>query len=210
MKNVRVGVCDQHSIFRLGLVALLRREPGIELIGVELSSPEEAIGLAGELSGADVVLVGLGGPDGFTISSVSEMLAAGAETRFLVLGLLDDDGSPERALRAGAHGYLSKLEAAERLVEAIRQIAEGEVVVPASAAAALAGTADARSLSAREREVFKLVGRGRTTQESAKELSISVKTVESHHANIKRKLGLRNVNELVREAVLWSDERRIA
>lgn len=208
MTPIRVFVVDDHPIFRLGVARLLESETDLRIVG-EAASVAEAVERLGELE-VDVVLVDLAlrGENG--LSLVRRLGGRRASVRMLVLSMHEEEGYAERSLRAGAHGYLTKLEAAERLADAIRDIAEGEVVISDVLARRARWKTDDDAgalLSVREREVFTMLGKGRTTQQSAELLGISVKTVESHHANIKRKLELQNMNELVRAAVLWLNER---
>jgi len=116
-------------------------------------------------------------------------------------------------LRAGAKGYVTKGEASERVIQGIRQVLRGEVYVSDKAASrmickfvkALPGSKDFSidSLSDREFEVFELIGQGLQTREIAARLHLSVKTIDTHRQNIKRKLGLRNAPELLQRAIQW-------
>jgi DNA-binding NarL/FixJ family response regulator len=132
----------------------------------------------------------------------------------LVLSMHDEALYAERALRAGARGYLMKQEAPEVVLEAIRTVLAGRVYVSADISSRMLnelvdyrdvkrGRFGVRGLSDRQLEVFELIGRGATTVGIAKQLRLSIKTVEAHRKNIKAKLGLRRAAELTRRAVQW-------
>jgi DNA-binding NarL/FixJ family response regulator len=138
--------------------------------------------------------------------------------RLLVLSMHDEAFYAERVLRAGALGYVMKHETTNKVVEGIRRVLQGEVFVSGKVAAQLAGkfvgVRSAQDLSPmarltdRELEVFRLIGQGRETRSIADELNLSMKTVQTHCANIKEKLGLENATELIREAVRWVERER--
>ena len=134
----------------------------------------------------------------------------------LVLSMHDESLYGERALRAGAMGYLMKKEASDRILTAIRQVLNGEIYASeALQTRLLQEIVDSGSsltedpidrLSNRELEIFQLIGQGRGTRQIADELHVSVKTVETHRQHIKRKLGLVSASELVRHAVRWWEQ----
>jgi DNA-binding NarL/FixJ family response regulator len=135
----------------------------------------------------------------------------------IVLSMLDEQFYAERALRAGAHGYVTKMEATEKVVAAIRKVYSGDLFVSENVAKHMllrmvAGESDGEStvagLSERELEVFQLIGQGYGTREIAEMLNLSVKTIESYRANVKQKLNLKSAPELVQYAVIWMQQHR--
>jgi DNA-binding NarL/FixJ family response regulator len=132
----------------------------------------------------------------------------------LILSMLDESLYAERALRAGANGYIMKQEATDRVLVAIRRILDGEIYLSDRMANRMlhrfanGAGAEQRSpiadLTDRELEVFRLIGEGHATRQIAQELHISVKTVESYQAHIKDKLSLKNARELVQRAIQWT------
>ena len=158
-----------------------------------------------------IVDVSLDGPDG--IELLKMIRAKDSRLPVLILSMHDESLYAERALRAGANGYIMKQEATERVLVAIRQILGGEVYVSERMAnkmvqqfiGAPGGTkrSSIEGLTDRELEVFRLIGQGHGTRQIAEELHLSVKTVESYYAHIKEKLLLKNARELVQHAVQW-------
>jgi len=208
----RIMIVDDHPVVRHGLRELLSHEPDLELCG-EAESAEEALRLVGSLA-PDVVIVDilLKGTNG--IDLVKRLRALYPGCRMLVASMHDESFLAERALRAGAMGYVCKQEPVERMLEAIRNVMRGAVyltpdmTVRIVQAATPRGRGDGASsiprLSDRELEVFEAIGRGRSTRAIAESLNLSVKTVETHRENIKRKLSLKNSTELVQRAWQWT------
>ncbi len=208
----RVFVVDDHPIVRQGLALMINREPDLEVCG-EAEDAHAAVAAIERLR-PDVVVVdiSLHGPDG--IELVKTIRARDAHLPLLVLSMHDESIYAERALRAGAHGYIMKQEATERVLIAIRRILNGDVYLSDSAASRVVnqyvrGSAGAipapvSVLSDRELEVFCLIGQGRGTREIADTLHLSVKTVETYQTHIKEKLSLRNARELVQHAIEWN------
>ena len=207
----RIFLVDDHPVFRLGLAALIRNEEGLELCG-EAASSQEAMAALRERE-VDLVLIDLSLEDGNGVDLIKRLKAERPKLRCLVVSMHDENLFANRALRAGALGYLSKDTKPAELIAGVRKALLDEVVLsPAMTSKLLmravhGGSAEPASpiatLSDRELEVFELIGRGKTTREVAQALHISIKTVETHQANIKSKLGMRNANELLRAAVTW-------
>ena len=154
--------------------------------------------------------ISLNGPDGLAV--LKEIRLSDATLPVLVLSMHDESLYAERALRAGANGYIMKQEATERVLEAIRRIRGGEVYVSDRIAKRLlrqvvssptSGKSPIEALTDRELAVFRLIGKGRGTRQIADDLHVSVKTVESYQAHIKEKLSLKNGRELVQHAFHW-------
>ena len=206
----RVFVVDDHPIVRQGLSQLINREPDLMVCGEAEDARTALDAIAPSKPDILIVDVSLDGPDG--IELLKTIRARDAKLPVLMLSMHDESLYAERALRAGANGYIMKQEATERVLIAIRQILCGEVYVSDSMAQKMMhqyiGRGGARrsmmeELTDRELEVFRLIGQGHGTRQIAEELHLSVKTVESYYAHIKEKLSLKNVRELVQHAVQW-------
>ena len=200
---VRILLVDDHAVLRSGLRLLLEREPGLEPIG-EAATAEEAVRALPRLS-PDVVVIdvempGIGGLEGIAL-----IRERAPDARVLVLSMHDQARDVRRAFDAGAHGYLPKAAADEDLVRAIRAVAAGERYVHPSLGAALAAPQAASGpideLTARERDVLRLLALGHTNQEIAEQLVVSVRTVESHRAHVMTKLRVSTRAGLVGEAL---------
>jgi DNA-binding NarL/FixJ family response regulator len=208
-KKAKVLVIDDHPIVRQGLTQLINQEPDLVVCG---SAEDAGAGLrAIAANRPDIVIldISLDGPDG--LSALKDIRVNDAALPVLVLSMHDESLYAERALRAGASGYIMKQEATEKVLEAIRRIRGGEVYVSDRIAKRLlreivgpsSGKPPIEALTDRELAVFRLIGKGRGTREIADELHISIKTVESYQAHIKEKLSLKNARELVQRAVEW-------
>ena len=205
----RILVVDDHPIIREGLSALLVAQPDMVVCG-EASNISGALKIVTDV-GPDVAVVdiALNGENGLDL--VRRMKVITPQLRVLVVSMYDDELYAERALDAGAMGYLNKQVASRNIVEAIRRLLGGKQYLSEETAARIAASKNEhlpdgarRGLSAltnRDMEVFKQIGNGMTTAEIAGALYLSVKTVESHRQKIKMKLDLNTSAELSREAV---------
>ncbi|MFZ0298455.1 MAG: response regulator transcription factor [Candidatus Sulfotelmatobacter sp.] len=208
----RILVVDDHPIVRQGLALLINRESDLVVCG----EAEEAMGALHVLASArpDVLIVdiSLNGPDGLDL--LKTIRTTHPTLPVLILSMHDESIYAERALRAGANGYIMKQEATEKVLVAVRRILIGEVYVSDGIANKMlkhyiTGSGTLRSssiaeLSDRELEVFRLIGEGHGTRQIAEELHISIKTVESYQAHIKEKLSLRSARELMQHAIQWN------
>ncbi|MGH9036576.1 MAG: response regulator [Acidimicrobiia bacterium] len=203
--TLRVAICDDHAVVRTGLRMILESQPDIEVVG-EVGSAADALALA--LAGCpDVFLMDLTLPDGSGIGVTNSVREACPQTRVLILSMHDDLEILRAAFDAGAAGYLVKEAADVELVQAIQTVAAGQRYVHPTLGAALlaepapppAASSDDR-LTDREREVLRLLADGYTNAEVARELFLSVRTIESYRTHIQHKLGLRGRAELVRFA----------
>ena len=211
VRKARVLIVDDHPIVRQGLVQLIDRQNDL-LVGAEA---EDASGAMAHLRRQpfDIAIVDLSLPGVSGIELIKQVQAEKPDLPVLVLSMHDEQFYAERALRAGARGYIMKQEAIERVVEAVRKVLRGEIYVSQQVADKLLhklvsgeGTpigSPVERLSDRELEVFQLLGQGFGTRQVAEMLHLSVKTIESYRANIKDKLQLRNASELVQHAVQW-------
>ncbi len=211
-KKHKVYVVDDHPIVRQGLGLMINREPDMFVCG-EAEEAHSALQALTTLQ-PDVMIVdiSLGGPDG--IELVKSIRARNTSLPVLVLSMHDESTYAERALRAGANGYIMKQEATEKVLVAIRRILKGDVYLSDRIAGKMLqqyvrGSTTVKhspmaDLSDRELEVFRLIGDGHGTRQIAEELHISVKTVETYQAHIKEKLSLRNARELMQHAIEWN------
>jgi DNA-binding NarL/FixJ family response regulator len=205
-----VFIVDDHPIVREGLSLLISREADLAVCGVA----EEAVTALRRIEemrpDIAVVDISLNGPDGLDLLKNIRMIDP--DLPVLILSMMDELLYAERALRAGANGYIMKQEATGKVLVAVRRILRGEVYLSDRMVSKMlhrfvGGSPEDRSpisdLTDRELEVFRLIGEGHATREIAEELHISVKTVESYQAHIKEKLSLRNARELMQWAVQW-------
>ena len=208
---VRILVVDDHPIVRLGICHMISAQHDLEICA-EADSAPEALRLARELK-PDLALIDLSLAQGPAFGLVRELRESAAGLQVLVLSMHDETLFAERALRAGARGYIMKQTAIEGLVDAIRQVASGRIYVSEKMAQrALERLGDPTAgplgllaaLTDRELEVFDLIGHGKSTASIAEQLGVSIKTVETYRANIKTKLDLKDATDLVRFATTWT------
>jgi DNA-binding NarL/FixJ family response regulator len=208
--KVRVLIVDDHPIVRQGIKMLLDGTEDMEVCG-EAEGAAEALRLVAETC-PDVAVVDLTLKDSFGLQLIKDIHRDCPETRIVVLSMRDESLYAERALRAGARGYIAKEEGHAKVLEGLRKVLDGEVYVSDKMAAKVlsrfatgesAGESPIHKLTDRELEVFRMVGQGTPTREIAETLHLSVKTVESHREHIKTKLGVDSASELLKEAVQW-------
>ena len=208
----KIIIIDDHPLMRKGLALTLDAEVDISVIG-QMSSAEEALddieALDPDLAIIDISLPGMSG-----MELVKHLQALHPDLLALVVSRHDESLYAERAIRAGARGYIMKLEAGDVIVKAVRRVISGSIYVSdeinerlllsmASGGKARISQSPLEVLSDRELEVFELTGRGLGTRDIAERLHLSVKTVESYRARIKKKLNLESATELMQHAVKW-------
>jgi len=208
----RIFLIDDHPIVRQGLALLINREVDMEVCGEAQDAPSALTGLAACEPDLIVLDISLNGPDGLDLLKTIRL--KDAHVPVLVLSMHDESTYAERALRAGANGYIMKHEAAEKVLVAIRRIVCGGVYLSDRLTNKMlqqivrgtdpVGRSPVSMLSDRELEIYRLIGSGHATRQIADELHISVKTVESYQAHIKVKLSLRSARELVQHAIEWT------
>jgi DNA-binding NarL/FixJ family response regulator len=197
MHQITILIADDSALFRQGMRAMLRREDELTLAG-EATNGTEAIRLAVNLQ-PDVVLMDLHMPEGNGIDATRTIVAQAPHIRVLVLTMFEDDDSVFAALQAGARGYLLKGADKAEIVRAIRAVHSGEAIFGPAIAQRLMGYFAALrqpaatqtpfpELTDREREILAMIARGRTNQEIATALAVSLKTVRNHVSNIFAKL----------------------
>jgi len=214
-QNIRIFLVDDHPLVREGLRQCLQQEPGFTVCG-HASNVEQAL-RAIQLDPPDLVIVDIALPGRDGLELIKDLRVLHPACRCLVLSMFDEELYAERALRAGAYGYVMKHEPPEQLIHAIRQVLAGTLV---------AGTAilqralkvnlrqpeaqrvtPEQQLTDRELEVYRLIGLGRPRAAMARQLGISVKTFEAHRANIRKKLGLDSASALMLRAAQFVQEK---
>jgi DNA-binding NarL/FixJ family response regulator len=210
-KTIRIFIVDDHPLVRRGLRDLLRGEPDIEVCG-EADGAPEAMALVSRLH-PDLVLIDISLKRGHGLELVRQIKAHNPSTKMLVVSMHDEPVFAERALGAGAQGYVTKLEVTEKIVEAVRSVLAGKVFLsPAMADRVLqrvyqrSSAPDNKplaSLSARELAVFELIGHGLSTRLISQNLQLSIKTIETYREHIKKKLCLKSAAELTHYATYW-------
>ncbi len=207
----KILIVDDHPLMRKGLALSLEAESDLTICG-QVADAEEAMDALEKLD-PDLAIVDISLPGMSGLELIKHMQALRPELRTLVVSRHDEALYAERAIRAGARGYVMKLEAGEMIVKAVRRVLAGGIYVSEEInERLLLGLAAGRQelaqsplevLSDRELEVFELTGRGLGTREIAERLHLSVKTVESYRARIKDKLNLKTAAELMQHAVQW-------
>lgn len=206
-------IVDDHPLVRESLTTLIQQHPGLAVCG-EASSQSEALS-AIEETHPDLVIVDISLGRGSGLDLIKDIRDRHPELKILVLSMHDEAVYAERAVRAGAHGYVMKKESTRKVIDAIRHVMSGELFLNPEILSSLAkkfvsgrpptGALTVDELSDRELEVFRLLGQGYETREIAQVLEVSIKTVQTYCARIKEKLRIRNGTELLREAVQWSE-----
>lgn len=210
--RIRVFIADDHGVLRGGLRALLSTQADMEVVGEATNGRDAQAGIVE--TRPDVAIMDISMPGGGGIDAIAAVSQRASRTRVLVLTVHGEPGHTRAAMAAGAAGYLTKNAVDSELLAHIRAVAQGrafidvsiepflaqEVIRPKRANAA-ATVAPLSMLTGREREVLELVAEGHTNREAAKELDLSVKSVETYRARLMDKLGLCSRSELVRYAL---------
>jgi two-component system, NarL family, response regulator NreC len=196
VKAVSIALADDHAVVRSGLRMLLESEPDLTVVG-EAGALEE-IPVLVEGSRPDVLLLDVHMRGGASLDLIPG-LAEG--TRVLVLTMQDDPGYARTAMRAGARGYVLKEAEDAELVQAVRTVAAGGTYLDPALGGRLLADDGPGELTEREREILGLIALGHTNSEMAQRLYLSLRTIETHRANIHRKLGTDSRAELVRHAL---------
>ena len=204
--KTRVLVADDHAVVRRGVRGILGAEPDFEVIG-EAQDGAEAVAAARELE-PHLVVMDVSMPRMTGLQAARQIRAHLPETQVLALSMHDDERYVFDALKAGASGYVLKREVDQALLNAIRAVHRGDAFLTNAVERSLirewmsdAATGPEEPLSPREQEVLKLIAEAHTNKQIAEILHLAEKTVESHRANLLRKLGMRDRVELVRYAI---------
>jgi DNA-binding NarL/FixJ family response regulator len=214
-RPARVLIVDDHPVVREGLAMRIANHADLKVCG-EAADVTEALKLA-EATSPDVAIVDISLKNGNGIDLIRRLKARDSSVRVLVCSMYSEALYAERALRAGAMGFINKEHATGQIISAIRQLLAGKLYLSESMSNELlnravghAGTADAaspmESLSDRELEVFQFIGQGMDTQQIAARMRLSPKTVETYRGRIKEKLHLTTGTELMQRAVQWALE----
>ena len=213
VEKKKILIIEDHALFRAMLVQLIEKELGMTVCG-QADNIKEAMTLIEQtLPDAAIVDIKLDGSSGLEL--IKDLKAQQNQLPVLVLSMHAEGLYAERALRAGAKGYISKQEAPSEMVAAIREVMDGQTYVSKRVNREILerlGHADkamrplgVELLSDREIEVFQLVGRGFNSREIAGRLDLESTTVDSHRARIKEKLGIKNAAELYQRAAQWAE-----
>ena len=205
----RILIVDDHPLVRSGFAQLIGDCPDLEVCG-EASDMAEALRLI-DSDCPDLAIIDLSLAGGSGLDLIERIKSRNLDILMLVASMHDETLYAERVLTAGARGYINKQEAQESIIRAIRQVLAGKVYVSeAMTERLLSGLVDVRDekrdierLSNRELQVFELIGEGVPVSQIASQLNLSIKTIETHQANIKKKLGLGSAHELNQRAIRW-------
>jgi DNA-binding NarL/FixJ family response regulator len=212
--NRRILLVDDHPVLRKGLVRLIDSKNGFVVCG-EAGSATEAMPLIRELK-PHLVIVDIGLPGASGIELTKTIRTEFPNVPILILSMHEEALYASRALRAGALGYIVKQDAVDNIATALQQTFAGQRYLSPSIAKQLQADGSegqprsthdlVAGLTDRELEIFQLIGKGRDVREMAQALNVSPKTVETHRANIKKKLKLKNSREVARVALQWISE----
>lgn len=212
VKKTRVLIVDDHPVTRAGLVHVINHQPDLTVCG-EAESAAQALDIL-DSSRPDLLLIDITLPGKSGLELIKDVKAMQPELLMLVVSMHDESLYADRVLRAGARGYIMKHEGGEKLMEAIRHVLRGKIYVSESMSAHILeifsggqtrlDRSSIEKLSDREFEVFESMGEGLSSQQIAKKLHLSAKTVDAHRANIKTKLSIKTTAELISYAARWT------
>ena len=211
----RIFLVDDHPLVREWLTNLVNQQPDLEVCGEAENAADALRGIAATKPKLAIIDISLNAASGLEL--VKDLCIQHPSVAPLVLSMHEEELYAERAMRAGARGYVRKRETSKNILAAIRRVLEGGIYVSEKLSNAMAlkflkgqeavGIAQSRveQLSDRELEVFQLLGQGKSTSQIAEQLHISLKTVQAHCVRAKEKLGLTTAAEFLREAILWEE-----
>jgi DNA-binding NarL/FixJ family response regulator len=211
-RKLKVLLVDDHPMVREWLTSLIEQQPDMSVCG-EADNIADAIKIF-KTASPDIAVVDLSLKEASGLDLVKTIKARWPDVGIVVLSMHEEDIYAERAIRAGARGYVMKRESTKRIITAIRDVFRGKLCVSDQISAAFAEkfiggrstpSSGVQELSDRELEVFDLLGRGLGTRQIAETLNVSIKTVQAYCARIKLKMHLTTASELLREAVRWHD-----
>jgi DNA-binding NarL/FixJ family response regulator len=211
--KIKIFLVDDHPLVREWLTNLIHQQPDLFVCGESEDAPHALQEISATRPNVAIVDISL--KHGSGIELIKNIKAMHPEVATIVLSMHDERLYAERALRAGARGYVMKRETAKKVITAIRQVLAGKIYMSETLAAVFAekfvdgklppGGSLVEQLSDRELETFQLLGKGYETRQVAEMMNVSMKTVQAHCAHIKEKLKLTNAAELLREAVRWQE-----
>src|SRR6266568_9367384 len=209
----RVFIVDDHPLVRDGLANLINQQSDLTVCGDAEDSRGAIAGI--ESSRPDVALIDISLKNESGLELVKTLQSQFSQVALIVLSMHDEALYAERALHAGARGYVMKRETTKSVLTAIRRVVEGDVYVSERFVSVMArrlgssrraaANSPVELLSDRELEVFRLLGQGRTTSQIAEDLHLSLKTVQAYCARAKEKFGVNSLGELLRAAIRWED-----
>jgi DNA-binding NarL/FixJ family response regulator len=208
-----VFIVDDHPLVREGLTNLINQQSDLVVCGEAKDSPEAMAGITKEQPDVAIVDISLANESGLEL--IKHLVKQFPQLAIVVLSMHDETLYAERALRAGARGYVMKHETSKSVLASIRRVLAGDIyiserivnrmAVRLSTARRPAATSPVERLSDRELEIFQLLGQGRTPSEIAGDLNLSLKTVQAYCARAKEKFGVTSLTELLRAAIRWDD-----
>lgn len=211
--NKRILIVDDHPMMREGLAQLIEQEPDLRACCQADTAAQAMASISANRP--DLVLLDISLPDKSGLELIKDVQALHPGLPILVVSMHDETLYAERVLRSGGRGYIMKQEGGKKLMQAIRQVLGGQIYVSEKIGAKILEVFSGRraqgarspveQLTDREFEVFQLLGQGKSTRELAQHLHLSVKTIEVHRANIKKKLTLKSGADLVRYAIRWTE-----
>ena len=213
--KTKIFLVDDHPLVREWLTNLINEEPDFEICG-QAGSSREALALIGALL-PRIIIVDISLEGGSGLELIKDIKVLHPQVGMIVLSMHDEMLYAERAMRAGAAGYITKREATDKVLDAIRTVLQGGLYFSNAVNAMLAqrhvqGAGDKpaaiEALSDRELEVFQLLGRGFSTRQVSEQMNVGFKTVHVYCARIKEKLNLANINELIFQAVRWHESQQ--
>ena len=213
----RVFIVDDHPLVREGLTNLINAQDDVMVCGEAKDSAEAIDGIAKERPEVAVIDISLANESGLEL--IKNLVRQFPQVALIVLSMHDEALYAERALRAGARGYVMKHETSKSVLASIRQVLGGGLYVSERIANRIAlrltssrrpvASSPVERLSDRELEIFRLLGQGRSPSEIARDLNLSLKTVQAYCARAKEKFGITSLTELLRAAIQWDDARHV-
>lgn len=206
----QIFIVDDHPVFREGLVGLVKREADLTVCGEADNAPQALSAI--ESLKPDLVLADIGLPGRSGLELVKDIRAVSPEMAVLIISMHDETLYAERVLRAGGRGYIMKQEGPEKILQAIRQVLDGQISLSSKMSVRILDSfSDRRAktsspiarLTDREFEILQLIGQGKDSHDIAEQLHLSVKTVDAHRGHIKEKLELKSGTELICYAARW-------
>ena len=202
-------IVDDHPLVRAGFAQLIGDTPDLEVCG-EAGDMASALQLLNSIT-PDLAIIDLSLAGGSGLDLIEHIKARNSKILMLVASMHDESLYAERVLAAGARGYINKQEAQEKIIQAIRQVLRGKVYLSEQMTERILNNMVSRSddkqgigaLSNRELQVFEMIGQGIAPGKMAKQLNLSVKTIETHQAHIKKKLGVSSAHKLTHRAIRW-------
>jgi DNA-binding NarL/FixJ family response regulator len=213
----KIFLIDDHPLVREWLTALINQQPDLVVCGEAEDASGAQHGIAAK--DPDVAIIDISLKEGSGLELIKAIKLRAPRVAIIVLSMHDEKHYAERAIRAGARGYVMKSETTKRIVGAIRQVLQGKLFVSDKMATIfsekfvgsrnMVEESPIELLSDRELEVFVLIGRGYETRQVAESLNVNIKTVQSYCARIKQKLNLSTATELLREAIRWHEQQPV-